>query len=232
MSGEIRTVYAGGRRIEYVFVRKKIKNIYIRVRSDTVTVSSPLRFLSAEADKFVMAHADFILKSLEKHSKKSETENAEITFSDGDIITAFGKQYKLLTRLGKASVTYEGGNIVLSAPDLSYESKRRVFENYVRNECRALFTELLKRYYPYFKKYVGDSLPTLTMRDMKTVWGTCIPSKKKINLNLRLFSKPIEGTEYVVVHEYCHFIELNHSPAFYAEVEKIMPDWKKRKKLL
>ena len=37
---------------------------------------------------------------------------------------------------------------------------------------------------------------------------------------------------YVVVHEYCHFLQPNHSPAFWAEVEKLLPDWKERRALL
>lgn len=232
MNGEVRSVYAKGTRIEYTFVRKRIKNIYIRVRDGGVILSAPPRFSVATADKFVAEHADFILKNLERRRKKSAAENTGLTFSDGDIITAFGKQYKLINVLGKSGVYIEGENIVISSPDVSPESQRRVFEKHVKKECISLFTALLKKYYPFFKRYVGDSIPVLSVRNMKTAWGTCIPSKRKITLNLRLYSKPIEGIEYVVVHEYCHFIELNHSPAFYAEVEKIMPDWKKSKKLL
>ena len=47
-----------------------------------------------------------------------------------------------------------------------------------------------------------------------------------------LYNMPPAAQIYVVVHEYCHFLQPNHSPAFWAEVEKLLPDWKERRALL
>ena len=49
---------------------------------------------------------------------------------------------------------------------------------------------------------------------------------------MQLYNQPPAAQIYVVVHEYCHFLQLNHSPAFWAEVEKLLPDWKTRRELL
>ena len=73
------------------------------------------------------------------------------------------------------------------------------------------------------------------MRQMKTQWANCKVSDTRIQtltFSYNLAFAPIEAIEYVVVHELCHFIHPNHSGAFYAEVEKVLPDWKQRRELL
>ena len=63
-------------------------------------------------------------------------------------------------------------------------------------------------------------------------WGICRPGKGQITFALRLAAQPLAAREYVVVHEYCHFLVPNHSPAFWKEVGRILPDWKDRRALL
>ena len=58
------------------------------------------------------------------------------------------------------------------------------------------------------------------------------PGKKPITFALHLYNMPPAAQIYVVVHEYCHFLQANHSPAFWAEVAKLLPDWKARRELL
>lgn len=67
---------------------------------------------------------------------------------------------------------------------------------------------------------------------MKSRWGSCQPSKGIITMNKRLLGAPVECTEYVMMHELCHFLEPNHSPAFYRQMDERMPDWRRRKRRL
>ena len=71
-----------------------------------------------------------------------------------------------------------------------------------------------------------------TIKKYKAKWGACTPSKKKVSFNMNLIKTPVECLEYVVVHELAHFKYLNHSQKFYKLIEKYIPDWKYRKKLL
>ncbi len=66
---------------------------------------------------------------------------------------------------------------------------------------------------------------------MKSRWGSCIPAKQQITLNQNLIHYPIEFAEYVILHELVHFIQPNHSKAFYQIIEYYMPDYKERIKL-
>lgn len=101
-----------------------------------------------------------------------------------------------------------------------------------REEALALFRQISDAVYPLFAQALGGERPILKVRQMKTRWGVCAPGKRQITLNLRLAEKPRAAVEYVVVHEYAHFIHPNHSPAFWAVVERILPDYKARRALL
>lgn len=87
------------------------------------------------------------------------------------------------------------------------------------------------KFYPEFKKYKIKE-PGISLRAMKTRWGSCTPGKGTIRFNLMLVDKPQECVEYVVVHELAHLVHGNHSKDFWAVVEEILPDWKARKKRL
>ena len=69
-------------------------------------------------------------------------------------------------------------------------------------------------------------------RNMKSRWGSCQPETGRLCFNIRLALYPPECLEYVVVHELCHFLEANHGPGFHALMDRVMPDWRTRKKKL
>ena len=71
----------------------------------------------------------------------------------------------------------------------------------------------------------------ITIRNQKTRWGSC-SSKGNLNFNCLLMLAPDEVVDYVVIHELCHLIEMNHSKAFWKQVEQMMPDYKKHRKWL
>ena len=79
----------------------------------------------------------------------------------------------------------------------------------------------------YFAGRMGVSYGRITIRGQKTRWGSC-SGKGNLNFNWKLMLCPPEIQDYVVVHELAHLKEMNHSRAFYAEVEKILPDYRER----
>lgn len=98
----------------------------------------------------------------------------------------------------------------------------------------ALFAQVSAEIFPLFAAapLLAGTPPTLKVRAMKTRWGVCHITKRQITLNLRLAQYPRAAVEYVILHEYAHFLQGNHSPAFWATVGRFMPDYKARKALL
>lgn len=83
----------------------------------------------------------------------------------------------------------------------------------------------------YFTKQIDVTYGKITIRNQKTRWGSC-SGKGNLNFNCLLMLTPPEVIDYVIVHELCHRKEMNHSGAFWAEVEKVLPDYKEQVKWL
>ena len=101
-------------------------------------------------------------------------------------------------------------------------------------EIKAL-TEKAKVIIPervkYYAPKIGVTYNRITIRCQRTRWGSC-SSKGNLNFNCLLALFPIEVIDSVVVHELCHRKHMNHSPQFYAEIEKVFPEYRKYHKWL
>ena len=113
-------------------------------------------------------------------------------------------------------------------------SQRPTLPRFTREEIDALadraLAELPERV-SHFAPIVGVTYGGITIRNQRSRWGSC-SSAGNLNLNCLLMLAPPEVRDYVIVHELCHRKEMNHSPAFWAEVEKVLPDYQERKKWL
>ena len=90
---------------------------------------------------------------------------------------------------------------------------------------------VIPRRVAYYAEKLGVSYGKITMRRQKTRWGSWA-ANGNLNFNWLLILAPPEVLDYVVVHELCHRREMNHSQAFWKEVEKILPDYRERQKWL
>ena len=110
-----------------------------------------------------------------------------------------------------------------------------VERDYLSNEEIHKLAQKALEYIPkrvsYFAEQIGVSCGGITIRNQKTRWGSC-SSKGNLNFNCLLMLTPPEVIDYVVVHELCHRKEMNHSKAFWAEVEKVLPNYKEQVKWL
>lgn len=78
---------------------------------------------------------------------------------------------------------------------------------------------------------IGVRYGRITIRNQRSRWGSC-SSRGNLNFNCLLMLTPPEIIDYVVVHELCHRLEMNHSSAFWAEVGQVLPDYRKYEKWL
>lgn len=99
--------------------------------------------------------------------------------------------------------------------------------NTLKNKARKVIPEKVSYYAPL----VGVSFNRITIRNQSTRWGSC-SAKGNLNFNCKLMLLDDELIDYVVVHELCHILQMNHSTAFWAEVERVLPDYKARRKAL
>jgi len=93
------------------------------------------------------------------------------------------------------------------------------------SEIREIITTFCRKAYLYYEAF-GIKYPQIKFRKMVSRWGSCHTQKGILTFNTALKYAPYECIEYVVLHEFTHFLVPNHSQKFYRELEKVCPDWK------
>lgn len=99
-----------------------------------------------------------------------------------------------------------------------------------KEQCTTMMTALCKEFYQQIADW-QIPFPKLRFRKMSSRWGSCNPEKGILTFSTALLQMPKAFCEYVVAHEFVHFREANHSPAFYRELARYMPDYKIRRRL-
>lgn len=117
---------------------------------------------------------------------------------------------------------------------LQKQSQMKQLPAYTSDEIlslKKLAQEDISRRVAYFAPLVGVSYNRITIRHQKSRWGSC-SNKGNLNFNCLLMLTPESVRDYVVVHELCHRKQMNHSPLFWTEVSRVLPDAKISRKWL
>ena len=114
------------------------------------------------------------------------------------------------------------------------EKEKDVAEPFSEEEIAALYEkakQLIPERVSCYAPEIGVTYNRITIRCQRTRWGSC-SSKGNLNFNCLLALFPLEIIDSVVVHELCHRKHMNHSPRFYAEIERVFPEYKRCHKWL
>jgi len=160
----------------------------------------------------------------------------ELTYSDRKTLALQIKGGKLFVKAPKGTPKKKIDEFVLSHKDW-IEKHQAGYDNMPKpdrltdKEIQALADSAVKYFsenVPYYASLMGVTFNRITIRNQKTKWGSC-SQEGNLNFNclLMLADEPIR--DYVIVHELAHRKHMDHSPSFWAEVEKIFPDYKARR---
>ena len=97
----------------------------------------------------------------------------------------------------------------------------------LKDEARKTIPRLVDRY----AELIGVKPTQVRINRAKARFGSC-SAKNSLNFSCFLMLYPAEAVEYVVVHELCHIREHNHSARFYHQIERVMPDFRRRETIL
>lgn len=153
-------------------------------------------------------------------------------YVDGAVHPYLGEPLTLaVRRAGRARSRRTGGTLRLDVRDPGdVAAVERLLREWYRRQARTLFADRLARWFPATGLPPGQA-PGLKIRAMRSRWGSC-SSRGGVNLNLWLIRAPLACIDYVVVHELCHLLEFNHGPRFYAHMDRMLPDWRQRRRAL
>lgn len=230
----LRTVEAEGNAISYTLERKPVKNINLRIRADQcVYVSAPKDVAAKIVDAFVVEKSAYILRALKKFKDRNRESTLENNFVNGETVKFLGRNLRLKVKnASRSKVESDESYVTLYVKDeQNADLKKRVLETWLRKKCKDEITAICKKVYPQVKKY-GVAFPEIQLREMVSRWGSCSPKKGFVTFNTALIAMPVSCIEYVVTHEFTHFLYPNHSKKFYQQLATFMPDWEERKKRL
>lgn len=213
---------------------KDIKNINLRVYRDfSIKLSLPMNVADEWINKFLESKKDWIESKLEMY-KATDGYNNLLALKSGSSTQMLGKDMRIIkVQSTKNFVEVDEKKILVNLKDINdNDSFMRVFSNWWREQAFNVYSQQVDALYnSVFKKY-GVQKPTISIKKMKTMWGSCTKSLGKITLNEYLLKADIMCIQYVVLHELTHLIYTFHSKDFYDFLTIHMPDWQSRKKQL
>ena len=123
----------------------------------------------------------------------------------------------------KDSVNFINNEIHVYVKENDEESIKKALKRFYYKECKSLVEKRIRLYQKEFKV----KPKSVSISDSVANWGTC-NSKLELTFNWKLAMAPVEVIDYVVVHEMCHMVHLNHDRSFWRLVGKILPDYEQR----
>ncbi len=231
--GGTHQVKFGASTIEYELIYAPRKTLSIYVHPDSsVLVKAPLGTETPRIEAFVLKKAAWVLKHQRQFQDYPVANPLPRRYVSGEAYRYLGRQYRLKVVEGAIErVQLSRGFLTVSVADTG--DKKRIAElldGWFHAQAKRIFEERLAACFPRVES-LGVEYPKITIREMKARWGSC-SAKRSISLNIKLIHVPKDLIDYVILHELCHLKELNHSAKFYALLDKVLPDWRERKRRL
>lgn len=229
-----KTINLNGRTVGYELEIKNVKNINLRIKPDqTIYISANSTIPQQIIDELLVSKSAYILRALDHYEEVAKYAPKPKQYVDGESFRILGHEYRLQVRKhSKNSVRFDGSYIILSVRDTdNFDLKQRVMNRWLKQKCVETVQSVCEAVYPKFQKY-GVSFPEIKYRNMISRWGSCQPKRGVLTFNLSLVEEPVACIEYVVIHEFVHFLQPNHSKKFYQQLSAFMPDWSERKHML
>ena len=202
-----------GREISYNLERKNVKNINLRIKADqSIYVSASVRVSDSVIEEFLRSKAEYVLRALDHYAEIAKYAPKPKRYVDGESFKILGHDRRLRVVQGKRNtVESDESYITLMVKDpADLELKKKTMDRWLKNYCKESLLAVCESVYPKFQKY-GVEFPELRFRNMVSRWGSCQPKRKILTFNIALIEAPLSCIEYVVTHEFTHFLQPNHS---------------------
>ena len=220
----------------YEVHRKKVKNINLRIKPNMeVYISVPMNLHRDYIENFIHSKESWIKSVLKKVEDVKEKQKG-FEYKTGEIHKFLGKEYNLTVKTGNFnSVNLVNNekkpNIILTVNENILENideKKKIMEKWYFENAKKLFPQFMEKWL----KILDEHVEKVSIKPMKTRWGSCNYVKKYITLNTELIKRTPFEIEYVVLHELTHLKYPNHGKGFYNYVERYMPNYKIAEKML
>lgn len=201
---------------DYTVTRKKVKNLILKIRNAGAYVTAPVSVSDDRIISFIREHYLWT----EKHLKKAERKRGKAYL--------FGREYLRLDVEWERAFAEFGEDGICTVFGKDERARERALLEYYKAALSPLMAPLFEKW----QKETGLSVGKVEITTAKTYLGRCLVKERRIRMSCRLAAKSKSVIDYVVLHEICHLKYANHQREFYALIEKYMPDYRQRIKLM
>lgn len=217
----------GGERIYYQRLERSeaIRRIKIKVYPDCrVEVLAPQTANDSEVAENVKLKARWIAKKIKAFQEQLDGITPR-KYVSGESHYYLGKQYQLkvtVSACDEVGVKLFRGVLRVIVREKETETVKRQLADWYRSKAREIFGNRMDALLGQ-TLWVSDK-PHMRILSMRSQWGSCSP-KGTITLNPMLVKASKDCIDYVILHEFCHLAEHNHSERFYRLMSQVMPNW-------
>jgi predicted metal-dependent hydrolase len=218
---------------EYKVIRRpRRKTVAIQVRDNSVMVLVPLHVSQERVQEFVRCKARWIIEKLRRNL---EVRNSFCPkeYVDGEAFFYLGQNYHLKVLDGKPDkVSLKDGRFfVYVQKSISGEARGRLIVSQLTKWYQEQAALAIEEKVNSFSAQIAVQPKKVGIKNYRSRWGSC-SGKGEVYFNWRLIMAPQRVVDYVVVHELCHLILLNHSKEYWKSLESVMPDYRESKEWL
>lgn len=230
MTTERHSVQYGEHRIDFAIMRRERTTLEIAVEPDaSVVVAAPLDAPLAAIEDKVRKRAAWIRRQ-QRYFIQFLPRTPDRQYVAGETHLYLGRQYRLKVMPHvQATVKLVRGFIVVQThrPERT-EVTRELVEAWYRQRAHAKFAERLEANLLRFPVPDDFRPKGLIVRQLRQRWGSMSPGCRLL-LNRSLVQAPLDAIDYVITHELCHIAVPHHGPEFFELLDRVLPDWEKRK---
>lgn len=180
--------------------------------------------------EFLRSKLSWIKKQQAKIRSRPKPQQRSIL--SGESVYLWGKRHRLevIEHGGRYAVQITGnGQLRMYVRrDTTRENREVVLTEFYRAEMKKRVPDLI----PKWEALIGKQVAEWCVKKMKTRWGSCNVSARRIWVNLELAKRPVECLEYILVHEMVHLLERGHNKKFYSYLDQFMPGWRAQREEL
>lgn len=224
-----------GRELAVDIIYRKRKNISLKVSpKENIQIIAPHKVSSDLLKKVLQDNSKWILSKLNKFKYFDDT-IIKRDYEDDEIYYYMGKQYKLkilkdmnLQNKNNKNYNYielKGDNIEIRTNNWEKDHLKESLKKWYKLRSEEIIMDRID----YLRSKSDDFRkiePNLVkVKEQKKIWGSCNTSKN-IYINSKISMLPLDAIDYIIAHEFCHIIYMNHSKDFYKLVQNIIPNYK------
>lgn len=209
-----------GQMVEYTLHRGR-RRLSLRVDERGLAVGAPANLSLQAIEAFLLQHAAWATEKLAEHAARSRL--CHLRIQDGSRLPLLGQPVSVRVTTGgnRAFWQMDEPQPTLWLAARPTADLNRLTQQALQRRAREVFLPRVTQ----AAKQLGVAEPRVSLSSARTRWGSC-STASGIRLNWRLIHLRPELIDYVVAHEAAHLVEMNHSPRFWTQVEKLFPNWR------